>query len=149
MRRGLGHVRLAPTLLFGCEQLDELGSVRSVHYVAPGRLNHREAFSGMEPSSSSRLARLISEVRFAATQAASRPYTADVRGLRLNLDFLRTAGASDAFLRVWEVGVDLRATPATPRTHRNHPSLGQHSVWAERVWNRLEKLGKVAMIKNM
>ena len=97
----------------------------------------------MEPSSSSRLARLISEVRFAATQAASRPYTADVRGLRLNLDFLRTAGASDAFLRVWEVGVDLRATPATPRTHRNHPSLGQHSVWAERVWNRLEKLGKV------
>ena len=97
----------------------------------------------MEPSSSSRLARLISEVRFAATQAASRPYTADVRGLRLNLDFLRTAGASDAFLRVWEVGVDLRATPATPRTHRNHPSLGQHSVWAEREWSRLEKLGKV------
>ena len=38
LRRGLGHVRLAPTLLFGCKQLHELGPVRSVHYVAPGRL---------------------------------------------------------------------------------------------------------------
>ena len=69
-----------------------------------------------------------------------------IQGLTLNLDFLKTKGANESFLKQWRNGVSLQAETATTRYFRNHPSVTTHDQWAEAEWGRLEKLGKVTFL---
>ena len=62
----------------------------------------------------------------------------NVHGLTLNFDFLRRMGVREHFLSEWEDGVSLGGHFNLPRSHRNHPSVREHAVWAETEWSRLE-----------
>ena len=74
-------------------------------------------------------------LRFQAIRAAaeSQPYEG-IPGLFLRLDRLRHLGASPYHLSNWRYGRDLGAKEAPPRHFSNHPSLDQHSDWAEKEW---------------
>eukprot|EP00959_Pyramimonas_sp_CCMP1952_P007623 159048-Pyramimonas_sp.AAC.1 len=83
---------------------------------------------------------LIAEIVDADARAI---WVSGIRGLRLNVDFLRTAGAEDELLQRWEHGWPLEiASSLRPRCYDNHPTMSSHARWAEREWSRLERLGK-------
>ena len=73
-------------------------------------------------------------------------FTDGIRGVVLNLDFLRDKGVSPCFLRQWRDGIALSADVIRPRHRANHPSMKQHDQWAEIEWSRLERLGKVTCL---
>lgn len=110
----------------------------SLYIGACGAVGHMDA-------DDTRFAALVSRVKEAA--CSSPGFTKGIRGLKLNLDELEAAGAQDRFMRIWEVGVPLKAQPAEPLDRRNHPSLlAAGPDWAYREWDRLEKLGKVEFL---
>ena len=68
-----------------------------------------------------------------------------VRGLRLRLGFLRSAGVAPHLLENWFEGKRLGAKTSVPKRFSNHPSVATYSEWAEREVDRLEGLGKVSL----
>ena len=87
-----------------------------------------------------RLSELLRTVR---ATVANLPFFGGVRGLTLRLDILGHLGADPSFLEWWRAGRPLHAAGAVPRRFKNHPSLVQHSEWAEAEWNRFEALRKI------
>ena len=64
-----------------------------------------------------------------------------VRGLRLRLGLLRSAGVAPHLLENWFEGKRLGAKTSVPKRFSNHPSVATYSEWAEREVDRLEGLG--------
>eukprot|EP00959_Pyramimonas_sp_CCMP1952_P161530 3377767-Pyramimonas_sp.AAC.1 len=84
---------------------------------------------------------LIAEVVDADARAI---WSSGIRGLRLNVDFLRAAGAEDELLQRWEHGRPLEiASSLRPQRYDNRPSMPSHAQRAEREWSILERLGKI------
>ena len=69
---------------------------------------------------------------------------AGIRGLRLNIDLLRTLGAGPQFLRWWEHGRHFFFdADVEPNVYRNYRSLLDNLPYAEAEWDRLERFGKI------
>ena len=75
--------------------------------------------------------------------AESATWFGGIPGLTLDIDELADLGADNEFLTWWEFSRSLDAPFAPPRFHKNHPSLLAHAPWADKEWERLERLGKV------
>ena len=114
--------------------------VPRLHYAfslfchSPYALSSLSLAQSLAMNGPSRFSRLLAEVR-RATDATSA--YGDVRGLCLQLDYLRAIGAQPDLLHAWQFGRPLGATRAAPRRVRNHPSLLAHTEWAEREWDHL------------
>ena len=88
----------------------------------------------------------ISQLRLSIRSAAeSARWQHGIRGLYLNLEFLRKCGASPRILTTWQQGRALSAAPAEPTERANHPSLTENGKLANLEWARLSDLGKVTL----
>ena len=85
----------------------------------------------------------LDAIRQQIRDALPLPFYCGVTGLTLQIDLLEELGAHPCFVHEWLYGKPLQPADRSTTSFRNHPSLVQHSDWAEAEWSRLEALGKI------